>query len=462
MEEVAELFREAAERTEFELQVSSRRETTLKRCGSESETRTSLHMKSFGRIPFAELRNTYEGGTWRSGEWGERLRIKAIYGDGVAERLDSQLREVLTDHVAPDGVHVGHGLVELIDGVRLHVIHQAFERRYKISTLGNFRDYLIVAAAVLGSDRMAGIVGAWVGGEPLRFRVMALLAGVRIDRPIALDSGIGLEQLPASSVDLPESLPGLGAVAPTSYLGGVVLSVQCEAAPALFKPKTDESGHWDFPEDEQQYSWGLDERSIDSFCEALSLSFSGCVRCKRTWRDYGELREFSEPYARFSDQARVVKDRLPEANFTETHLREAWEMHHQRINRRPKDGIGTAISRWVNSKRPEASLQDRFIDLRIALEALYLDGSSRTEMAFRMATYGAWHLGGSVEDRCRNHAALRKAYNLSSAAVHAGRVEDSEENRELLKSVQSLCRAGIIERLKEDSEPDWIRRILGG
>ena len=462
MEEVAELFREAAKRTEFELQVSSRRETTLKRRESTSETRTNLHTKTLGRIPFVELRNTYEGGTWRSGEWGESLQIKAIYGDGAAERLDSQLRRILKDHIAPDGVHVGHGLVGLIGGTELRVLGQGLKPAYAISTLGDFRDYLIVAAAVLGPDRLAGIIGAWVGGEPLRFRVMALLAGVRIDRPLALDSGIGLERLPASSVDLPESLPGLSEVAPTSYLGGVVLSVQCEAAPALFKPPIDGSGHWNLSVNVQRYSWGLDETSIDAFCEALSLSISGCVRCKGTWRDYGELREFSEPSSWVSEPARVVEDRLPEASFTETHLREAWEIHQQRINRQANDGIGTAISRWVNSKRPEASLPDRFIDLRIALEALYLDGKSRAEMAFRIATYGAWHSGGSVEDRCRNHAALRKAYNLSSAAVHAGRVKDSEENRELLKTVQRLCRAGIIERLKEDSRPDWTRRILGG
>lgn len=124
--------------------------------------------------------------------------------------------------------------------------------------------------------------------------------------------------------------------------------------------------------------------------------------------------------------------------------------------------MGTAISRWVRSTRPEASLQEQFIDLRVALEALYLDGRSNTEMAFRLATHGALYAGGTIEERHRNHQALRKAYNIASRAVHAGTVEDSDANRELLKTVQDLCRTGIVKRLAEDREPIWTDIILGG
>ena len=465
MEEIAKLLREAAGGTEFELRVSRRRATTLKRREpSSSATSTGLYTKSLGQVPFFELRKTYEGGAWRSGEWGEKLQIKPLYGDGVAEGLNSKLRGVLKDCIDSERGHVGHGLAGLIEGSGyIRRPDKQLLAQNKISTLGDFRDYLIVAAAVLGLERLAGIVGAWVRGEPLQYRVMALLVGVRIDRSLALDSGIGLERLPVTSIDLPQSLPGFTTGTPTAYLGAVVLSVQGEAAPALFRPETDESGGWKFPMD-VQHNWVLDEPSIDMFCEALSLSFDGCIRRKELWRDFGELKEFSALSSRGGGggPARIVEDRLPEAILTQEQFREAWEMHLHRISRRTNDGIGTAISRWVNSKRPEASLQDQFIDLRIALEALYLDGSSKTEIAFRIATYGAWHTGGSIEERCRNHKALRQAYSRSSAAVHAGRVGDTQENRELLKKVQGLCRAGIIKRLAEENAPDWTREILGG
>ena len=118
-----------------------------------------------------------------------------------------------------------------------------------------------------------------------------------------------------------------------------------------------------------------------------------------------------------------------------------------------------AIRRWMNSKRPESSLADRFIELRIALEALYLDGKSNTEMAFRLATHGALYAGGTIEERRRNHETLRKAYNQSSRAVHAGTLKDSSEN--VLKKAQELCREGIIKRLREGDVPDWSDMILG-
>ena len=46
---------------------------------------------------------------------------------------------------------------------------------------------------------------------------------------------------------------------------------------------------------------------------------------------------------------------------------------------------------------------DRYIDLRIALEALYLedfpDERTTQEMRFRLALFGAWHLGDNFKER---------------------------------------------------------------
>ena len=310
-------------------------------------------------------------------------------------------------------------------------------------------------------DRAAAHLGAWIDGQQLPYRGMALLVGVRLDETLTLESGIRIERLPTVSGDLPESVPGYGSEAPETYLGGVVLSVDCEAAPTLFKPKKRPDGDWVFPES-VRHSWVLDGSSIDEFCESLSLSYGVCVRCKETWRDYGELKEFAQRSGSIRERARTVEDRLPHEILTQRELEQAWELHRLRIGRKAKDGIGTAIGRWVSSKRPEASLQDRFIDLRIALEALYLDGESQNEMSFRIATYGAWHAGGDIKLRRNNFDALRRAYNASSRAIHAGKVEDSHVNHELLEKVQGLCRTGIMKRLAQDGERTWTDLILGG
>ena len=463
VKEITSFLERAVDGTEFELKVSRRRETTLlHREPNSLSMSTKLDTNLLGRVASGQLQETYEDGTWRSGEWGERLNIKPIYGDGIGVQSTSSLRELLKDYVDSGGGHVGHALVDLVDGSPCkHTPGSGFSSEEKVSTLDDFRDYLTVAAAILGADRVAAQVAAWIDGEPLHYRGMGLLVGVRLDEPLTLDSGVRIERLATRSGKLPETLPGFGSEAPENYLGGVVLSVDCEAAPALFKPRNRRDGHWDFWND-VRHSWVLEGSSINEFCESLSLSYGGCIRCKEVWRDYGELREFSELSSRGREPASILEDSLPQAFLTQFEFEEAWKLHRQRIDRKANDGIGTAIGRWVNSKRPEATLRDRFIDLRIVLEALYLDGDSGSEKAFRIATYGAWYGAEEIEPRGRIHQALKKAYNVSSRAVHAGEVKDSVANQELLKTVQSLCRTAIIKRLADEERPNWTKIILGG
>ena len=125
-----------------------------------------------------------------------------------------------------------------------------------------------------------------------------------------------------------------------------------------------------------------------------------------------------------------------------------------------RGSVDLAISRWMRSKRPDASLSDQFIELRIALEVLYLGGSVG-ELRFRLATHGAWHLGADFSERREYQQTLRDAYDLASKAVHAGDVENTRENRQLLTDAQDLCRKGILKWLYESEEPNWNEMILG-
>ena len=111
--------------------------------------------------------------------------------------------------------------------------------------------------------------------------------------------------------------------------------------------------------------------------------------------------------------------------------------------------------------RPESTLVDKFVDLRIALEAVYLE-RLEGEMGFRLATYGAWHLGESAAERREYAGVLRKAYHTSSRAVHSGELSETAEARDLLTRAQNLCRSGILKRLSEKVEPKWDEIILGG
>ena len=458
-EEAARLLEEVLGGCAFSVTVERVRDTTLSyRAEASVRLSTEMDRKSLGRCQAAGLREIYREGTWRSGEWGERLKIEPQYDGAVASCSASKIDSLLDGYLDSEEAHIGHVLAESINGSEFGRYEgNRIAGLEKVSSLNEFRDYLVIGAALLGSGRMAEHLTAWLAGEPLRYRTIALLVGARIEASLAIEPGIRVEKLPANTRDLPQSVLGLGSAAPATYLGGVVLCVDCEVVPPLYRPEKGTRGSWNFSDD-VRHSWALGTASIDEFCETLSLSANGCIRGRQVWRDYGELEAFSALTARMTDPLKAIHGGVAVESLTEEHLREAWDIQCRRNVR--KDGaIGMAIGRWVNSKRPESSLADRFIELRIALEALYLDGKSNTEMGFRLATHGALYAGGTIEERRRSRETLREAYNLSSRAVHAGTLKPSSEG--VLKKAQEICREGIVKRLREDDAPDWSDLILG-
>ncbi len=121
-----------------------------------------------------------------------------------------------------------------------------------------------------------------------------------------------------------------------------------------------------------------------------------------------------------------------------------------------------AVDRWRRSMAEDAKLEDRYIDLRIALEAIYLKdfiNEHSQEMRFRLALFGAWHLGADFEERRSIRRALRDAYDAASKAVHDG--ELPKAMKPTLSTAQDLCRRGILKLLREGPPDDWGDLVLG-
>ena len=91
MEEIAKLLEDILARSTFTLEVKRLRDTTLDDRPEGRRLSTGIDTKSLGQCQAAELRGLYEKGTWRSGEWGERLRIKPKYADGAAAHSTSKI-----------------------------------------------------------------------------------------------------------------------------------------------------------------------------------------------------------------------------------------------------------------------------------------------------------------------------------------------------------------------------------
>ena len=88
-------------------------------------------------------------------------------------------------------------------------------------------------------------------------------------------------------------------------------------------------------------------------------------------------------------------------------------------------------------------------------------GERNQEMSFRLAHFGAWHLGSSFQERKEIRDTLKRAYRQASRAVHDGRVELTDDNRQLLLKTQALCRRGILKLLEEGEPKDWGDMVLG-
>ena len=371
---------------------------------------------------------------------------KANVPEDILETLVQKLRPLLNRYIEPENDRIGNGLVNLMGGLPQ-------------PTVADFARILVRAAATLGAERAVQLVFGWIDGEPLYFRTKALLSGVTIDHSLALEEGIQTTCLPKSSNELSAHLPAysMHQHGYTSLLGGVMLSIDCKAEPALYKPSKSEELQ------RLQHTWAqgrIPKLSLDTFCEALSLACNHCVRWKFLWGDFGDLQEFNTGVFTGMSFTNIpylgAKTRL-----SQEHLEQARDIHLKRhAAGQTRRGLDTALRRWMNSKQPESNLLDQFIELRIALEALYLK-DPEGEMMFRLATYGAWHLGGDLEERRQYHDTLRQTYKLASKAVHASEIENRSENKALLAAAQDVCRRGILKRLEENREPNWNEMILG-
>ena len=196
--------------------------------------------------------------------------------------------------------------------------------------------------------------------------------------------------------------------------------------------------------------------SFDSFCESMSLACNGYVDWQITWRDYGELGAFyrCQTGVSYKDRSSTYKT----VGCSQERLNKAREIHLVRYTKKKKN-LDLAIHRWIRSKRSGAD-SDKLIELRIALEALYEIGGLN-EKGFRIATYAAWHLGDDFEARRTCSETLRKVYDDSSRAVHAGKLKHTAKDEELVSRGQDFCRMGILKSLEEIEKPNWNELILG-
>jgi len=382
-----------------------------------------------------------------TGEYTVRT-ARVIVPDALLSVLVERLDRELQAHIEPETRRIGTGLVALMGG--------ALDSAEP--TVTDFARTFLRAAAFLGSARAVEILRGWLVGEPYRYRMKLLLVGVRCEKPLALEEGVRVTQLPKGGYaadlapHLPDSLDS-GETDVLRLMGRTVLSIDGTAAPALYRPTRVNS---DEPDWNLRQIWAggripclTTNKWRQRLTEALSLASDHCVDWTHDWRDVGDLAAFHFGSGHSWTVGWSPRDSVL---LQQEHLEAARDIDVQRHARtKSAKALDMAIKRWVGSKSPTATLPDRYIDLRIALEVLYLP-RSRSELRFRLALMGAWHLGADFEERRRYYDILKRAYDFGSAAVHTGAVKDTRATRDTLAAAQRACRKGILKRLAETEE----------
>ena len=365
----------------------------------------------------------------------------------LMRKLTQQLRSILGQYIANDGIGNGFAFI----GGTIHI------------TVTDFALELVRAAAILGPVQVTQIVYEWAKGDPVPYRTCVVLSGISVDQPLEIDRGIRFIGLPNSSLELSAHLPWhvTPGVETSTLLRAVKATIDCRARPALYR-----FDRYDPKIVECTWAYGAfsSDLSLDALCEALSLACDSHVSWRVYWFECDSINEFNALGGYLGGRPRTfdIFSHSSTKKMSQQHLEYARTVLDKRLakeNAGRRRDLDLAIRRWMGSKGSK-DFADQLIELRIALEALYLPGT-RNEIRFHLATRGAWHLGADFNERRKYQEILRDVYDLGSKAVHASGVKSSNQDRKLLAEAQDLCRKGILKRLDEAGEPNWNELILG-
>ena len=357
------------------------------------------------------------------------------------------IRPLLADYLHPKFALIGDGF------------HQIIGRRdaYYFHDLESFAHMLISAADKVGTDRVVQLLNDFTHDRPLVYRMCAFLNGVHVTNELNVNTNVTLCPVNYSSSELNKLHQGLADMFPLIARGTcAMISIKCQAKPVFYRPQIS---------DDNRVSSQINptitipgeflDKSLEEFCESLSLVCNHPIDVFVKWHDLGDAREFVEPAVRH--EISTWQYRKP-VEFVQEDWNEAVKILCERCAREQiNDTLHLALRRWIRSKIAQSD-EDKLIELRIAFEALY-KVSNPTEKSFRLAFYCAWHLGENSKQRHVIFKTLKKFYATASNVVHAGKSKAIEEG--LIPEVQDLCREGIFKRLRETEEPQWTELCVG-
>ena len=414
------------------------------------------------------LREINTGARWSDQEAQRARSARVCIPNWLESDLAGSFRRALAHHHDPGSDRVGHAFPMGGDrGDTSTLWPSGVHTHSQVSSIDRFSTTMTKWAAFLGVNRVTDLLAAWIQGEPLVYRT-CVVVGLTLHQPIRPTKGVRITPLPLSTAELPIRLPKRNDIRRSAYLGHAVLSVDTFAAPALFCPVSNcyrNTVRGKLPQD----------FDFDLISQALSLECDASVDTGIGWNDYGDLNVLTSDRTTWGSLQQLGRpagwrssNTIPSTGLTTIQLREDADQtpsedaikYLLKALRSADARVQVAVTRWKKSMKRRASLTDGFIDLRIALESLFLPQTPDQQLKFRLAANGAWLVGDNGVDRRKVWHILRDTYDVASKAVHHGRVKQNGDNKELLANAQMVCRKGILRVLREGPVTDWDGLIL--
>ena len=328
-------------------------------------------------------------------------------------------------------------------------------------------------AIARGSGYAAKAFFTGVNAPNVRYQMMFVLRGLRTDREITVGNGIRLIPFPETTSAFPHYMPDLsGPTGPRAedFTRDTILIVDASVSPVFINPVQtvsdgneisarnkvfqykDASGkHFDF--------------DTEQFCEMLSLIAGRPVQMAMGWShlDDDHICKVMIAYGGFGYSPTVLHHNFSDSGSGDVGeiVQEAMSMYLARKGLATKTAarLAVPINRWIRS-HTDRFIVDKFIDLGIVLESLYLNDGNTSELRFRLALHAAWHLGTCGSERSRILREIRTVYDLRSKAAHTGSIDDTQASRDSLAKAQEHCRLAIIKLIRDGKFPDWNRLVV--
>ena len=465
---VAKLLKDELAGVRFAVEWLKEGQITLISDGMGGHITTTLEVDSQKELDAHELKIMHEQGKWKTGLMGSQIRVRIKDHDHKSRSRRNDLEAILDGYGVLCEGHVGHVLGDVLKGYhRSKGVSDRPHMSVGVCDLAELWRYLVIDACLLTPKKTAKKLSNWARGAKVEFETRVLLGGIKTQENIALRNGIRVEKLAEKRSELENRLPISSGIGLSEYLGRTLLRIPCTIGPGLWKPKkvTQKIGDlpatsWEVPIDISS-EWALEKGTIQELCQAISVICDVKVEAPVIWSDFGEQAHFGERHSiTRAGTGESIGWSKGESEMTREELQKAMRFFRNMGGRRAEDEIQVAIRHWIRSKSHKLPIVEKLIHLRITLEALYLDKSDSGEYGFRLAIRGAWYAGRNQEDRQKCYKALKKAYNVTSGAVHTGRVKKEAHAKKVLEESQEICRKAIMKRMGSKKNPVWNEIIL--